>query len=302
MTKLVLVDGFAILHRAYHAIPHTLTTKNGEPINALYGVVSMFLRVIEDLKPTHVAVCFDVKEKTFRHEVFEKYQSQRPHMEDGLSSQIAKTRSFLEAAKIPLFFKAGFEADDLIGTIAHTVVVSNLADEVVIVTGDKDILQLVSDRVRVYMPVSGLSVAKLYGRVEVRERMGVEPSQIADLKALVGDPSDNYPGVSGIGPKTAITLIEEFGSLENIYKNLDKLPVKVSNKLVNDKENAKLSLKLSTIVRNVPINLDIEKASKWDIDSPEVLKLFQEFGFKTLTERVKKVGQKIESYKQIKLL
>jgi DNA polymerase-1 len=294
--KLVIIDGNAILHRAFHALP-PLTTKNGEPINAVYGLVSMLLKVIGDLKPTHLAVCFDRPEPTFRHKAYLEYQSQRPKMANELSSQFEKAKKVLEAFGIPMFEKAGYEADDVIGTLANKV-----NEEVIIVTGDRDQLQLVDDRIKVYLPISGLSSAKLMGEAEVKEKMGVPPSLIDDYKALVGDPSDNYPGVAGIGPKTAIKLLEEFGSLDGIYKNLNKIPAGVSQKLKLGRRESKLSKKLATIVKDVPLEIDVEKMSKWDIDSQKVLDLFSDFGFKTLTERVKKVGKELDSEKQMQLL
>lgn len=294
MGKLVLIDGNAILHRAFHALP-PMTNKKGEPINAVYGLVSMFLRVIQDLKPTQIAVCFDEKEKTFRHLALKTYQAQRPPMASELSSQFDKAKDFLKAAGIPIYSKPGYEADDVIGTIAD-----KSKEETVIVTGDRDQLQLVDDKrnIKLYMPIAGLANAKLFGELETKERMGVPPSQIDDYKALVGDSSDNYDGVPGIGPKTAIKLLEEFGSFEEVYKNLEKIPEKIREKLEKGKESGEISHKLATIVRDVPVDFDFEAMGKWRVDSPEVLNLFQEFGFKTLTNRVKEVGKKIDEEKQ----
>lgn len=220
MNKLVLIDGNAILHRAFHALP-PLTTKRGEPINAVYGLVSMLLRVIQDLKPTHIAVAFDEKEPTFRHIALPTYQAQRPAMANELSSQFGKARDFLTAAGIPVYSKPGFEADDVIGTLAEKA-----GENVVIVTGDRDQLQLVSDKknIKLYMPISGLANAKLFGEAETIERMGVPPNQIDDYKALVGDASDNYSGIPGVGPKTAISLLTKYGTIGGIYENLKELP------------------------------------------------------------------------------
>lgn len=296
MNKLVLIDGNAILHRAFHALP-PLTTKRGEPINAVYGLVSMLLKVIQDLRPTHIAICFDRPEPTFRHKEFRQYQAQRPEMMVELSGQFEKAKRTVDAFGIPFFEKAGYEADDVIGTIANKV-----KEDVVIVTGDRDILQLVTDRIKVYLPVVGMSEGKMMGEEEVLAKMGVRASLIDDYKALVGDPSDNYPGVPGIGPKTAIKLLNEFGTLDAIYKNLEKTPSAIAEKLKDGKENSKVSKKLATIVKDVPIEIKIDDCAKWDVDSKKVLDLFAEFGFKTLTERVKKVGKELDSEKQIKLL
>lgn len=295
--KLVLIDGNAILHRAFHALP-PLTTKSGEPINAVYGLVSMLLRVIADLKPTRIAVAFDEKEKTFRHIALPAYQAQRPPMAEDLSKQFDKAKDFLKAAGIPIYSKPGFEADDVIGTIAEKA-----KADVVIVTGDRDQLQLVNDErnIKLYMPVTGLANAALYGEAETMERMGVPASLIDDYKALVGDPSDNYTGIPGIGPKTAVSLLQKFGTFADIYKNLDKIPENVREKLTRGRESGELSKKLATIVRDVPLEIDFEKMDGWKIDSQKVLDLFSKFGFKTLTERVKTVGKQIESEKQTKL-
>ena len=295
MSKLVLIDGNAILHRAFHAMP-PLTTRSGEPINAVYGLVSMFLRVIQDLKPDSIAVAFDEKEPTFRHKEFEKYQSQRPPTADELSSQFGKARDFFKAARVPIYSMPGFEADDVIGTIAD-----KSKDEVVIVTGDRDILQLINDKIKLYMPVAGLANAKLYGREEAEERMGVPANKIPDYKALVGDPSDNYPGVAGIGPKTAEKLLEKYDSIDHIYAHLSDIEPKIRQKLEAKKDDAKLFHRLATIVRDVPIKVNYEDMGRWKIDSQEVINLFQEFGFKTLTERIKKVGKEIDGQKQASL-
>ncbi|EKE12337.1 MAG: hypothetical protein ACD_13C00236G0004 [uncultured bacterium] len=305
MSKLVIIDGNAILHRAFHAMP-PLTTRNGEPINAVYGLVSMFLRIIQDLKPEAIVVTFDEKEKTFRHKEFESYQSQRPPTHEDLSSQFEKARDFFKATNVPVYSKPGYEADDVIGTLAKQateIQSKSPTDEVVIVTGDRDLLQLVDDKknIKLYMPVVGLSNAKLYGEKEVKERMGVPANLIPDYKALVGDPSDNYPGVMGIGPKTAEKLLEEFGSVDKIYTHLTKIEPKIRQKLESNKNEAKLFHRLATVVRDVPIKIDFPQMEKWKIDSPDVLKLFEEFGFKTLMDRIKKVGKEVDAGKQSSL-
>jgi len=297
-SKLVLIDGNAILHRAYHALPSTLTTRNGEPINAVYGFVSMLLRIIQDLKPTHIAVAFDRKEPTFRHKEFKEYQAHRPETDRELISQFEKVRDVISAFDIPAYDKAGYEADDILGTLAKQAKV----DEIVIVTGDRDILQLVNNKVKVYLPIRGLSEAQLMGKKEVVEKMGVKPGQIDDYKALVGDPSDNYKGVPGIGPKTAESLLSKYKNLDQIYKNINKIEEPVARKLKDGRESAKISQRLAKIVTNVPVKLDLEKSRKWKVDSTRALALFSEFGFKTLTKRIKDVGGLIQKENQMKLL
>ena len=297
MSKLVLIDGNAILHRAFHAMP-PLTTRSGEPINAVYGLVSMFLKVVTDLKPDAIAVAFDEAAPTFRQKEFKAYQAQRPPTADELSSQFAKARDFFKAARVPIYSMPGFEADDVIGTIAD-----KSKEDVVIVTGDRDILQLIDDKrnIKLYMPVAGLANAKLYGEVEAKERMGVPADKIPDYKALVGDPSDNYPGVAGIGPVTAEKLLEKYSSIDNIYAHLTDIEPKIRQKLEAKKDDAKLFHRLATIVRDVPVKVDYDDMRKWKLDSPEVINLFQKFGFKTLTERIKKAGKEIDAQKQTSL-
>jgi DNA polymerase-1 len=299
VSKLILIDGNAILHRAYHALP-PLTTKRGEPINAVYGFISMLLRVIQDLKPTHIVVAFDRKEPTFRHKEFKQYQAHRPETDKKLISQFEKARRVIDAFGIPFYDKAGFEADDVIGTLAKQA--EKKLEEIIIVTGDKDILQLVTKKTKVYLPVRGLSDAKLMETEDVVEKMGVKPEQIDDYKALVGDPSDNYPGVPGIGPKTATKLLAEYGTVENVYKNIDKIQENTAKKLKDGKDLAIVSQKLAEIVTNVPVKLDIEKSGKWKVNNKNVLDLFAEYGFKTLTKRANKVGEEIGKEKQMSLL
>lgn len=306
MSKLVLIDGNAILHRAFHALPQSLTTKDGKPINAVYGFVSMLLRIIQDLKPTHIAVCFDTPKETFRKAQYVGYQANRPRLDSGLSPQFEITYKVLKAMNIPIYKKERFEADDILGTIANQMtqnvtlsgpVLSKVEGvegslEVIIVTGDRDILQLVDDKnkISVYMPIKGLSTAKLYFETDVVERMGVKALQIVDYKALAGDSSDNYPGVPGIGEKTAINLLEKYNNLENIYQHINEIPEKVAKKLALGAESAGMSKSLAAIVKDVPITFDLKDASIWDVSNPKVLKEFEKIGFKTLTKRVQQVS------------
>ncbi len=288
-SKLVLIDGNAILHRAYHALP-PLTTKDGELINAVYGFVSMLLKVITDLRPTHLAVCFDRKEPTFRKKEYKAYQAQRPVMDKELSGQIEKLHKVLNAFNIKMFSLAGYEADDLLGTIAEKAQRRKVR-ETVIVTGDRDIMQLVNNAVKVYLPTKGLSEAKIFGEKEVEEKMGVKPTKIVDYKALVGDPSDNYPGVSGIGPKTAIGLLLKYKSKNGIYKSLSEIKPNLREKLEKNKKNADISYKLATIVRDVPVKVNFDEMLKWDIGSEKGIGVFREFGFKTLLNRTMNFGK-----------
>lgn len=288
MNRLVLVDGNAILHRAYHALP-PLTDPNGTIVNAVYGFTMMLLRLYGDLKPSHLAVAFDRPKPTFRKELYKEYQATRPKMDDELSTQIPKVHSVVAAMGIPIFEMDGFEADDVIGTISAQAKSLGI-DQVIIVTGDRDIMQLaVDDKVLIYMPTKGLSEARLYGEKETVERMGVSPEQIPDFKALAGDSSDHYPGVAGIGPKTAVNLLLKYGSLENLYKKLEAGKVKdfsdaICAKLTADKENALMSHNLATIRTNVPITITIPPVTS--LDTPEARAELETLGFKSLLKRL----------------
>ena len=297
--KLVLIDGHAILHRAYHALP-PLTSRVGQ-VNAVYGFTSMLLKIISELKPSYIAVCLDRKEKTFRKEMFEAYQAQRPEVDKELISQVELTKEVISAFGIKIFSVAGFEADDVIGTLAKKAEGNGEIEEVIIVTGDRDILQLVGGKIRVYLLVKGISEASLFGKDEVEAKMGVLPHLIVDYKALVGDASDNYSGVSGIGPKTAVKLIREFGGFEEIYKNLDKLPPKTREILIKGKESGELSFRLAKIRTDVPLEVDFGDLKKWQVDSQKVLGVFEEFGFKSLAKRVKELGKTMVTENQMQL-
>ena len=296
--KLVLIDGNAIIHRAYHAIPKNFTTPEGEPSNAVYGFATMLLRLIEELKPTHIAVCFDRPEPTFRHKAFLDYQSQRPEVDSELISQFQKVRDLVTAFNIPYYEKPGYEADDIIGTISQKAKI----EEVIIITGDRDILQLVNEKVKVFLPTKGLSTAIMMDKTQVQKKLGVFPKQIIDYKALVGDPSDNYKGVPGIGPVTAENLLEKYKNFENIYKSLDAIKPQIVEKLKKGKQSGELSKTLATIMTTVPIQFDLSDMEKWEIAGPKIQKQFQKFGFKSLPKRAEKVAKNTPSRIQPNLL
>lgn len=288
MKKLVIIDGNAIIHRAYHALP-PLTNRQGEPTNAVYGFSSMLLRVIADLHPAYLVVTFDTPEPTFRNKLYKEYQATRPKAEDNLVSQFAKVHKLVNDLGVTSFALPGYEADDVIGTLSKQAKNHDL--ETIIVTGDRDMLQLVDEKTKIYMPVKGLSESKMYGTEEVKEKYGLLSSQIADFKALTGDSADNYPGVTGIGPKTAAFLLQNFQTIDGIYTAIKKrpLPVKLSDKvitaLVDGYEQAMLCKKLATIVRNAGIKFDLEKA-KWHADNGKIEKVLTDLGFKSLVKRV----------------
>lgn len=221
MSKLVLVDGHALFHRAFHAMP-PLTTSKGELVNAVYGFTQMLLRVLEDIKPEFAAVAFDTKAPTFRHTEFTGYKAHRLAAPESMHEQLPRVKEVVDALNIPIFTLEGYEADDVIGTLVNQAP----DQEVYIVTGDRDALQLVNTHVKTYMPGKSMGDIVIYDGEKFEQKYGFKPKQLIDFKALVGDASDNIPGVAGIGEVSATKLIQEFGSVEEIYKNLDKIPEK----------------------------------------------------------------------------
>lgn len=286
MKRLVLVDGNALLHRAYHATP-PLTTSKGELINAAYGFSSMLLRSINELKPDFIAIAWDEKGPTFRHQEYTQYKATRGPAEDGLSSQYERVHEIVSTLNIPEFSLAGYEADDLIGTLAKQAK-KEKGLEVIILTGDKDIMQIIDKNVKVLMPKKTLQDVGLYGVEEFKERFGFEPIQMIEYKALAGDQSDNIPGVPGIGEVTATKLIKDFGSIEKIYlpKNLKTLPERMQKLLAEGAESAVMSKKLATIDLEAPIKLELEKCIVHDYEREKAKKLFEELEFKSLIQRL----------------
>ena len=299
MEKFVLIDGNAILHRAYHALPPFV--RNGKPVGAVFGFTSMLLKVISDLKPAYIAVAFDRPKPTFRQELFVGYQAGRPAMEDDLVSQVEGVHDIVAALDIPIFEVDGYEADDLIGTLSVEAV-KHKNIEVIIVSGDRDLLQLVNSHVKMFAPIKGLTETKMYDGAAVVEKYGITPAQVIDMKALMGDASDQYPGVRGIGPKTASTLLQKYETLENLYKNLGELSDKVRTALTDGSEQAALAKKLATIITDVPIKLKIETCRFEVKDKDKAIETFQTFGFRTLTDRLVLLleGKPIEPMKPAK--
>jgi DNA polymerase-1 len=284
MKKLLLFDGNAILHRAYHAYP-PLTNPKGEQIQAVFGFFSMVLTVYTDQKPDYLVVCFDRGAPTFRMNMYAGYHENRPKMAEDFVPQVVMVHALLEKMKVQMFELDGYEADDLIGTIA-TEAVNKFKEEVVIVTGDRDLLQLVNEHVKVLMPLNGFTKTALFDEKAVEEKYGVHPRQFIDYKALIGDASDGYPGVTGIGPKTAAKLLQEHGTFENLYKDIGLLPEKIGVKLAFDAEQAALAKKLATIVTDSPIQFDLTKCAVSDFDLKALRNAFAQQGFKSLLARL----------------
>ncbi|MFA6315506.1 MAG: DNA polymerase [Candidatus Paceibacterota bacterium] len=296
--RLVLLDAHAILHRAYHALPD-FATASGQPTGALYGLSAMVLKIIEDLKPDYMAACYDVKGPTYRHEAYKEYKAGRKAAEDDLVVQMNRSRDIFTALNIPIYDKQGFEADDILGTIVEQL--SGTDTEIIIASGDMDTLQLVSgDRVKAYTLKKGINDTIMYNEKAVRDRYGFGPELVPDYKGLRGDPSDNIVGVKGIGEKTATILLTTFGSIENIYKELESEPIskgeekfkkagitpRIIQLLRDNKEEAEFSKMLATIRRDVPIKFSFpENIIKDSIDSKKINALWTELEFRTLPQR-----------------
>ncbi len=288
MKKLVLIDGNAILHRAFHALP-PLNNKDGIPTNAVYGFFSMLFKIIVDIRPEYLIVCFDKKAPTFRKQMYVGYQAKRPTMSDDLVPQIELVHKALDCAQVQHFEIDGYEADDLIGTIAKQAVKEDT--QVIILSGDRDLLQLVNSHVLMLAPVTGITKMTLFDETKVKEKYGLNPSQIVDYKALVGDASDNYPGVLGIGPKTASGLLQKYETFENLYAHLSELPEKIALKLANDAEQAALAKKLATILQDAPLKLELEKSTLSKIDEEALKKYLESLGFSGLLKRMPNISE-----------
>lgn len=292
--RLVLLDAHAILHRAYHALPDFASPK-GEPTGALYGVVAMLLKIIDDLHPDYIVACFDLPEPTYRHDAFEGYKAGRVKTDDALVAQINRSRDIFAAFGIPIFEHPGFEADDMLGTIVHET--KKMKDlEVVIASGDMDTMQLVDGtRVRVYTLRKGIKDTVIYDETAVKDRYGFGPALVPDYKGLRGDPSDNIPGIVGIGEKTATELITRFGTIEKLYKTLKKneslfveagIKARMIELLKSNEEEALFSKMLATIRIDAPIAFVLPPHWMSAVNQEHVLSLFAELGFRTLTQRV----------------
>lgn len=296
MKKIILIDGNAIFHRAYHSLP-PFKTSEGETTNAIYGFLRMLIDVYLKEQPEYLGIAWDRKAPTFRHEQFKEYKATRSAPPDDLYPQLPRLKEILNAFRIPLLEKDGYEADDLLGTAAHKAEKQpNL--EVVILTGDQDAFQLVSEKIHIMTPVKGVTEVKMYTPKQVVEKLGVRPDQIIDYKAISGDTSDNIPGVPGIGPKGAVELLNKYDNLDNIYEHLDELKPGQRTKLENGRESAYLSRELATIHTDSPVDFDIDKYQTHDIDYPAAEKLFTELEFKSLLKKLEQLKDVIKPLAQ----
>jgi DNA polymerase-1 len=280
----MLLDSNGLIYRGYHALP-PLTTSKGELVNAVFGFCSILLRGISDVKPEYVAACFDLPGPTFRHEQFAEYKATRTPMPDDLRSQFPKVREVVAALRIPVYEMAGYEADDVIGTITRDLDARGI--DTTVVTGDLDMLQIVTDHTRLMTTRQGVDATVYYDPARIWERFELRPDQMIDYKALKGDPTDNIPGIPGVGEKTAAKLVGEFGSIEGIYARIDNIkPEKLREKLVEAREQVFASRELSRIVRDLPIPFDLEAARLSDYDRAGVVRLFREYEFRSLIDRL----------------
>ena len=289
---LILIDGNAIIHRAYHAIP-PLTNKKGELLNAVYGFASTVLSVIDKFRPDYIIATFDLAGPTFRHVEYKEYKATRVKADQALYDQIPRVKEVTAAMGIPILEKAGFEADDAIGTIVKFVEKNNPEIKTIIVTGDLDTLQLVSDKTEVYTMRRGLTDSVLYDLDGVFARYQLKPEQLIDFKGLRGDASDNIPGVKGIGEKTAIELLKKYGTLEEVYKHLAEIKGMLKEKLERDKEIARQSKDLATIRTDAPVEVDLEKARADGFDREKLVQLFQDLNFYSLIKRIPGVDEEV---------
>ena len=304
--KLILLDSHAIIHRAYHALPEFMNSR-GEPTGAIYGLATMLFKIITDLKPDYIIACFDLPKKTFRHEAYDNYKAGRAKADDALVAQLISSRAFFKSLSIPMYECEGFEADDLLGTIAEQIKKGKKDLDIIIASGDMDTLQLVDDDlVQVYTLKKGINDTILYSEEKVRERFGFSPKSLPDYKGLRGDPSDNIIGIKGIGEKTATTLISKYGTVENIYKALKKSKDEVKKLGVTDRiitlllegeEEALFSKTLATIRLDAPIKFELPE-KKWNktVDKNSVAEFFRDMEFKSLQNRFLNVlGEKENS-------
>ena len=289
MKRLVLIDAMALAYKAYFAfIRNPLKTKSGEPTSAVFGFVNQFLKIYEDLKPDYIAVAFDSKEKTVRHQMYEGYKSSRLEMPEDMVPQIKRIRELIDVFSITSIIFPGYEADDIIGTLSSKFGSPDL--EVLLVTPDKDYVQLINANVKVVKPGKSGEELDILDIERVKELYGFGPEFMIDYLSLVGDSSDDIPGVKGIGQKTATELIKQFGGLDDIFNNLEGIKSKsVREKLINDRENAVLSKKLATIILDVPVDAQLEKLHFKEFDLSRVISFFEELEFRNSITRVKSI-------------
>ncbi len=296
MKKLLLIDGNAIFHRAFHALP-LLSNEKGQFTNAIYGFTKMLFEIIRREKPDYLSIAFDHKDKTFRHTEFADYKANRSEPPPELYPQMPPLIDLLNIFEVQIYQMSGYEADDIIGTLA-TQAEKDPDLQIRILTGDKDSFQLVDQQVQVIVPLKGITEVATYDPAGVLTKMGVRPDQIIDYKALRGDASDNIPGVKGIGEKQAVELLQKYDNLDNIYAHLNELSIGQRNKLSDNRETAYLSRRMATIIRDMPIQLNLENCHlhRWPIEPARAA--LDQLGFRTLQKNMNELEFWLESRKQ----
>jgi DNA polymerase-1 len=298
---LLVIDGNAIIHRAFHALP-PLKTKKGKLVNAIYGFLLVFFKVLKEFKPDFVAATFDYPAPTFRDKLYKEYKAKRPKAPEELYQQISEIKRILKSFGVKIYEKEGFEADDIIGTIAKVAQKQQAypSIETIIITGDLDTLQLVDENTKVYLLKKGIKETDLYDRNLVKVKLQLTPEQIPEFKALCGDPSDNIPGVPGIGKKMATKLIKDFGSLEKIYQLIEgpsfehlsqknKINLRIRDRLIKNKEQAFFSKKLAEIRKDVPIEFYLKDCRVENLDKEKAKEILGKYEFYSLIKRLPEI-------------
>lgn len=296
--KLILIDGNSIANRAFYALP-LLNNSKGQHTNAVYGFTTMLMRLVEEEKPTHFLVAFDAGKETFRHAEYEAYKGKREKSPPELSEQFPLIKEMLDCFGICRFELQGYEADDIIGTL--TRIADEKGKEVLVVTGDKDMLQLASDKVTIALTRKGISEMERYDPQAIQNKYGLKPAQIIDLKGLMGDSSDNIPGIPGIGEKTGLKLLYEYGSVEEVLAHADELKGKLGERVRTHADDARMSKKLATIFREVPLELEWEDMAWTGYDREKLAQLFQELEFKSLLDKLDLTSESIRVAEQAEL-
>ncbi len=296
--KLFLLDAYALIYRSYFAfIRNPRFNSKGVNTSAMLGVTNTIVQLLENEDPHLVGVVFDVSAPTFRHEMFKEYKANREEMPEDLRKSIPYIRKIIEGFNIPIIEMAGYEADDVIGTLARKAEKKGFTTYMM--TPDKDYAQLVTENTFMFKPGKAGGDAEVWGIKEVQENFGIKtPEQVIDILGLMGDSADNIPGCPGIGPKTAEKLIAEYGSIDGIYKNIDKLKGKQKENLVEFEEQVRLSKKLATIILDVPIEFDTKKLTREELNKEALLVLFDDLEFRTITQRLKLKDTPVETAMQ----
>ena len=283
--RLVVLDAMSLIHRAYHAVPRHFATSDGEPTNAVFGFVNILLRIVDELSPDHAAAAFDLPGPTFRDEMYAPYKAHRDAPDDALVAQFGRIQQLVEVLGIPVYSLESYEADDMLGTLARQAEAEGF--DVWLVTGDRDALQLVTPHVRVLSTNPRTGQPLIYDEASITDRWGIKPSQVVDFKGLVGDSSDNIPGVKGVGEKTASTLLASYEDIEDIYAHLDDIRPAIRRRLDGQEEVAHLSRELATIVCDAPVEFDAERTRLWQADVEALHGLMRELQFRNVVERMR---------------